>query len=313
MIGLTSIYSVLSISQNFMKKLMVYALLASLCVGCMSTTSTGAGAGRKQFIIVTEHYVDTRGDKIYQKLSEQADPHQYLAEDERLVKLMNQLIPYAEEYLDQDETVDWAIHVWDAKRINSKALGNGTVLIAEQYLENNDLNDEELALLIAHEMAHIIRRHPQEFYSWKYLLSPVLMASSFLTSGATSIVASAGQDVYGIGFKHSAEKEADLLGLEIYAKAGFNPKNALNLMQKIKPLYDKDHPVAAKLPNWVQSQRSFKSRERSLLKYQEKVQKMYLQHIPKHSEHLIDWDFEQHEHIAHQQIAKLSQGFHYLN
>lgn len=296
-----------------MKKLLAYALISSLCVGCMSTTSSGAGAQRKQFIIVTENYVEERGDKIFTKLSDQADPHQYHAEDERLVRIMNQLIPYAEEYLDQDEVVDWAIHQWDTKRINTRALGNGTVLIAEQFTQDPNLSDDDLALIIAHEMAHIIRHHPQEFYSWKYLLSPVLMASSFLTSGITSIMTSAGQDVYGVGFKHSAEKEADLLGLEIYAKAGFNPENALQLMKKLEPLYQQDHPVASKVPNWVRSQRSFKSRAKSLRKYQAKVQHFYLDHQPKASEHLIDWDFEQHQQFAQQQMSKLSSGFKYLN
>lgn len=295
-----------------MKELMVYALIATLCAGCMSTTSIGAGANRKQFILVTEHYVDQRGDKTFKKLSKQTDPHQYQAQDQRLVGIMNQLIPYAEEYLDQDENVDWAIHQWDAKRINNKALGNGTVLIADQYTQDAKLSDADLALLISHEMAHIIRHHPQEYYSWKYLLSPALMACSFLTAGVTSIVASAGQDVYGIGFKHSAEKEADLLGLEIYAKAGFNPENALSLMKKIKSLYVKDHPVASSMPKWLQSHRSFKSREKSLKDYQATTQNMYLQHQPKNSEHLIGWDFEQHEHIAHQYRVKVSQGFHYL-
>ena len=296
-----------------MKKLMCYALIASLCAGCMSTTSMGAGAGRKQFILVTEHYVDERGDKVFQKLAGQSDPHQYEAQEQRLVELMNRLIPYAEEYLDADERVHWAIHAWDAKRINTQALGNGTVLIADQYSQNPDLSDDDLALIIAHEMAHIIRHHPQEYYSWKYLLSPVLFASSFLTSGAVSIAASAGQDVYGIGFKHSAEKEADLLGLEIYAKAGFDPVHAMSLMRKIQPLYTQDHPVASKLPKWLQSQRSFKSREKSLKKYQAKAQSLYAQHQQKSSAHLIDWDFKQHEQITQQHLAEASHGFKYLH
>lgn len=274
-----------------MKILMVTALLASACTGCMTTTSMGAGAQRKQFIIVSQHYVERQGTKTYKKLSGFENPHHYQVEDARLVKIMNQLIPYADEYLDRNEQKQWSIHHWDAKRVNTKALGNGTILIADQYLNYADFTDDDLALLIAHEMAHIIRHHPQEFYSWKYLLAPVLFASSFLTSGVTSVLTSAGQDVYGIGFRHSAESEADLLGLEIYAKAGYNPENAQTLMNKIELLYKKGHPIASKMPNWVKTQPSFKSRRKSLQQYQTHVLDMYQQHELKDSEHLIQWQF----------------------
>lgn len=277
-----------------MKQLIVCTLVACLCSGCMSTTSIGAGSQRKQLILLPESYVAKRGNKTFKHLSGQTDTHIYDAEDERLVQIMNRLIPYAEEYLDEGENIDWTIHEWHPKRINSRSLGNGAILIGQQFTRHSEFSDENLALLVAHEMAHIIRHHPQEFYSWKYLLSPALFASSFLTSGVTSIATSAGQDFYNIGFKHSAEKEADLLGLEIYAKAGFDPEHASEFLLKAEPLFKKDHPIASKVPAWIKSHPSFSARKKAMQKYQPKVAEMYAQHVEKTSTHLIQWNFEQH-------------------
>ena len=169
-------------------------------------------------------------------------------------------------------------------------------------------SDENIAFLIAHEMAHVIRHHPQELYSWKYFLSPALIVSSFLTSGAVSIATSAGQDVYNFGFKHSAEKEADLLGLEIYAKAGFDPKYAEDLLIKSAPLFKQDHPIASKIPSLVRSKPSFKARREAIRNYLAKVQPMYEHHVEKTSDHLIRWDFHPEAKVNHAERIKFD-GF----
>ena len=295
-----------------MNKLVAYALMASLCAGCMSTTSKGAGAQRKQLIMVSHHFVERRGDHTFKRLVKQDNPDVYQAQEQRLVNIMNQLIPYADEYVEKDEKIDWAIHEWNAKKIDTKALGNGAILISSQFTQNKDLTDADLAFLIAQDMAHIIRHHPQEYYSWKYFVSPVLFASSFLTSGVASIAASASQDLYGIGFKHSAEKEADLLGLEIYAKAGFDPENAVHLVEKIEPLFKHDHPFKAKIPALLRSQPSFKAKQKYMEAYQTHVRQMYEKHVDKTSKDLIEWDFKQNanppDELLKAETAKTSEN-----
>lgn len=199
--------------------LLSFASMTAL-TGCISTTSFGAGAERKQLIMVSQAHVEKKADKEFAKKLHRKKGD-YWHREQRLVNIMNTMIPYADEYTKAGEKIEWAIHDWPTKKLNAGALANGIVVLAPKIAYNKDITDNELAFIIAHEMAHIVRQHHRESATFSYILRPALIGTAVLTSGTSAIVGGIGHDVYGNGFKRVAEKEADLLGLEIYTKAGY--------------------------------------------------------------------------------------------
>ena len=267
--------------------------LSSL-TGCMSTTSIGAGADRKQFILVSQKSALKKADKMVKK-SLPNGVHQYNHSEERVVRLMNTLIPYANTYVKNGEHYDWNVHVWNSKKVNAGALANGTVVITNKIAFNPNITDEELAFVIAHEMAHVVRQHHRETATWKYAMSPVLLATAVATSGATSIAAAAGHDMYRIGFSKTTEREADALGIEIYARAGYDPKHAVSLFNKLEPLMKDAHPVLSRMPAAISTHPSFNTRKKQINKNMNSYVAMKNAHQPMTSENQIAWDFKKHE------------------
>lgn len=261
--------------------LITLVLLLHTLIGCSSTTNLGTQSGnRKQFMLVTQEYMQHRDNKSSAKMfGGSIVKENYRANEERLVAIMNTLIPHTKHYIPEDRIINWSISLVASNKLNAGAMDNGTVIITNE-LYNIGLSDEDLAVIISHEMAHSLRQHNREIKSWRQVVQPALLATALLTSGATAYAAGISHDVSGSQYSQFIEEEADLIGLELMARAGYNPTNAITTFNKIEPIFKQKHPFLSRMPSFLSSHPSFKNRIKAIHQHIDQLNKTYEAYDP---------------------------------
>lgn len=147
---------------------------------------------------------------------------------------------------------EWEFVVFDdPKQINAFAMAGGKVGVFSGLYRIIE-NDDQLASVLAHEIAHVTAKHIHQRLSQELLVNTgaVLGTVALLGSGADGYTAEAVQGLYGLGtgvtglaFDRAKEKEADKIGLIYMARAGYNPEEAIAVIDKL------DSAVAAEAKN----------------------------------------------------------------
>ena len=225
---------------QFKKTALASLVAASLVLpmaGCGSTTGAGAvGANRKQLLLVSSDEVMNLASKSYQQTLSQARQKGVLdvnaSQLARLKRIANHLIPQTSVYRTDATKWQWEVHIIQAETMNAYVMPGGKIVFYSGIIDNLKLTDAEIAAIMGHEMAHALREHSRE-----------KLSRSMATGGVISIASaafglSAGQlagDV-GLSLPHSRtqESEADKIGLELMARAGYNPNAAVSLWQKMQ-------------------------------------------------------------------------------
>jgi predicted Zn-dependent protease len=134
---------------------------------------------------------------------------------------------------------EWEVTVFADDQINAFALPGGKIGVYQGLLSVAE-NQDQLATVVAHEIAHVLSRHSNERISTQYATSTGLELASILAGQATP----AKQTLFGLlgvgaqvgvllPFGRKQESEADLVGLELMARAGFDPRQSVDLWQNM--------------------------------------------------------------------------------
>lgn len=216
----------MKMSAGFRRGTLSLLVLAGLLSGCASAPVTG----RQQLLLVPESEVNQLGTVAYQKeLSGHPINHnpQQVAQvrrvGERLARVANR-----PDYHWEFNVID------DPQTVNAFALPGGKVAVYSGLL-NMGLSDAELAAVMGHEIGHAIAQHSRERVSQEVGLN---LAMGVLGGGRISPATSQLiNTAFGIGvelpFGRRQESEADLIGLDLMAQAGYNPEAALSFWQKM--------------------------------------------------------------------------------
>lgn len=289
--------------------ILALSLAATVFTGCMSTTKIGTqAADRKQFMLLSEQYVQNKSEKEMTKIFGAASKIKYESYEDRLVSVMNRLIPYTAHYLDNGRKINWSITLQSNRKINAYALDNGAIFISSA-LYYQDLADDNLAVIISHEMAHAIRQHNREAMSWKKVVAPSLLAAAFVTNGATAYVSSLTHDIYGNTYSRTIEKEADIIGLDLLARAGYNPLAAVDTFNKIEPVFKKAHPVLSRLPTLFATHPHFEQRRKLVYENLEALNKVYQAYDATaviDTSNIIQWKFPKKIIVSNNIIPNIS-------
>ncbi len=218
---------------------------AALLSGCQSvqTTSPGAvGIERTQRMssMVSEADMRQQAELAYretlgkerQKGALNADP----ALSARVRAITNRLIPASAAFRPEAAQWKWEVNVIRSDQINAWCMPGGKIAVYSGLVTKLNLTDDEIAAVVGHEIAHALREHARERASEQ-------MGAQVLISGA-SILLGAGQtgtDLGGVFYKaffglpnsRLHETEADRIGVEIAARAGYDPRAAISLWQKM--------------------------------------------------------------------------------
>ena len=253
-----------------MKLLTLGALISGLAfsfTGCMSTTSMGTVASeRKQLMIIPEFAWNKLADRNFNKFEKKAKSKSVYLVDPRLDNIMARLIPYANEYLaDHRKQINWKINGNLSSKPNAHSFPSGQIIVNTAVYMFEDLTDDELATLISHEMAHVIRGHSREKAS-VYAATNLSLMGATLGAGYALGVAGGLTGNYGMTMPHHRhlEEEADLIGLDLMVRAGFDHKATLTFWEKFEANLSK-RDTDTKFPSFLSSHPSNQQRKNVLM------------------------------------------------
>ena len=224
----------------------IFAILAgaTLLGGCESTTAGGAtGLSRSQFLLVSSAAVNEGAAKAYTREMVKAHSAKALntdvAQTSRVNSITQRLIAQVGVFRPDAVDWDWEINVIEDKSINAYCMPGGKMVIYTGIIEQLKLTDDELAAIIGHEMAHALREHSREQISRQVATNHLItIGSIFLGLGSVSqnVAGIASELVLALPFSRSMEFEADTMGVELMARAGFDPNAAVSVWKKMNAL-----------------------------------------------------------------------------
>ena len=246
------------------KRLIVCALSAGLMLaGCQSvnTTSGGAvGVERKQYMfsMLSTDEVNQMYAQSYQKTVGEASSQGVLdktsTEAKRVQAIANRLIAQAPVFRPDSAQWKWEVNLIKSDELNANCGPGGKIIFYTGLIDSLKLTDDEIAAVMGHEIAHALREHGREAMSKAYGIEMAKQGAGALFGlGQDSLALADTVANYGMTLPNSRanENEADLLGLELSARAGYNPNAAITLWQKMQsqagasqPEFMSTHPAS---------------------------------------------------------------------
>jgi predicted Zn-dependent protease len=229
-------------------KSLIPVILLSLLVGC--TTSP---TGRKQMKIIPEAQMDKMGEQSFAELKKESKIDKNKSNQAFVQCVTDALIPalpsnFADEH--------WEVVVFVDKSPNAFALPGGKIGVNTGMI-TLVTGQDELAVVLGHELAHVVAGHGNERVSTQMAtdLGINLLAASAGSSGvnpdrAAALLGAGAQLGLLLPFSRTQESEADKMGLMYMANAGFNPQASITLWNKMaalgkeKPEFLQTHPAS---------------------------------------------------------------------
>lgn len=176
----------------------------------------------------------------YQQMMEQARSQRALAPDghpqlQRLRAIAQRLIPFAAPWNDRVGQWRWEVNLIGSKQINAFCMPGGKIAFYTGILDQLKLTDDEAAMIMGHEMAHALREHARERLAKTQATNIGLrLGSQLLGLGDLgNAAASLGGQLLTLQFSRSDESDADLVGLELAARGGYDPEASVSLWKKM--------------------------------------------------------------------------------
>lgn len=157
------------------------------------------------------------------------------AQVQRLHTIAKRLIPFSNDWNSRASQWKWQVALIRSDDINAFCMPGGKIAFFTGILEKLRLSDDETAMIMGHEMAHALREHAREQMAKNTATSiGISLGAQLLGLGDMgSYAARLGGQLLSLNFSRSDETDADLVGLEMAARAGYNPQAAVSLWEKM--------------------------------------------------------------------------------
>jgi predicted Zn-dependent protease len=227
-----------------------FALTLVAFGGCETTTARGAvGADRPQLMLVSSEQLEHMAAESYVKLSSDAARKGALNRDsamlERVRAVASRIEPQTAVFRRDAPAWKWDVNVISSKELNAFCMPGGKIMFYSGLIEQLHLSDEEIAVVMGHEIAHALREHSREQVSQAIAAQTAIgVGAALLGLGQSSAdIANAGYKVLiATKFSRTDETEADRIGLELAARAGYDPRAGVTLWQKMSNASGGGHP-----------------------------------------------------------------------
>ncbi|MFJ4350651.1 M48 family metallopeptidase [Pseudomonas sp. NPDC089428] len=249
-----------------MRKYFVVSLLSAgiLLAGCqaVNTTSGGAvGVQRQQYMfsMLSTDEVNQMYAQSYQQTLGEASSKGVLdkssADAKRVQAIASRLIAQAPKFRPDAAQWNWEVNVIKSDELNANCGPGGKIIVYTGLIDQLKLTDAEIAAVVGHEIAHALREHSREAMSKAYGVEMARQgAGALLGLGQDSMALADAVVNYSMTLPNSRanENEADLIGLELSARAGYDPNAAITLWNKMSkasegapPEFMSTHPASS--------------------------------------------------------------------
>ncbi len=224
---------------------LLVVLSAMLAAGCQSvkTTESGqVGVTRSQLMSVSAEEVNTASAQSYRKMLQDAEKKKQLNRDPvmlaRVQAIAKRLIPQTVHFRSDAPGWRWETNLFQSDEVNAFCMAGGKIGVYSGLIDKVKVTDDELAAVMGHEIAHALREHVREQVSRQEALKWVGVLASVATG--SQIVGDLSDTVTNVTMNlpksREAEREADVIGVELAARAGYDPRAAVSLWKKMSQL-----------------------------------------------------------------------------
>jgi predicted Zn-dependent protease len=236
----------------------------------------GVKVGNASFLrkLVPVEQVEQTGTLQYSQLLQKANQQgAVLLENhpqvQRLRKIAQDLLPQAYKWNDRAKVWNWEVNLFRSPTINAFCMPGGKIAFFTGILEKLNLTDDEVAMIMGHEIAHALREHARERMAKSKITGFGAIAIGMLLGDAAGQIAQVGGGLYGLKFGRNDETEADLIGMEMAARAGYDPRAGISLWEKMSTV-GKGQP-----PQWLSTHPSHATRIDTIRKNLPAVMPLY--------------------------------------
>jgi predicted Zn-dependent protease len=268
------------------KKMAASSMIATLLLAsslallgaCASTTSGGAvGAERKQLMLVSQDQMNQIAAQSYAKLKADAAAAGSLNKDpallQRVQAIAARLIPQTGVFRGDAPGWAWEVNVIANEQVNAFCMPGGKIVVFSGLAQQLGVSDDELAVVVGHEISHALREHSREQVSQAVAAKTAIDLGSaiFGLGQASSEIANIGYEaLIAPRFSRKDENEADRMGLELTARAGYDPRAGVTLWQKMMKAKQDPRP-----PSFLSSHPTDESRIEEMKALQATVMPLY--------------------------------------
>ena len=219
---------------------MLSAAIAQLA-GCASTTEGGTvGASRKQLLLISSADMEKAASLSYSKLTGDASKKGRLNTDaaltQRVRAIAARIEPQTAVFRRDAPKWQWEVNVLASDTLNAFCMPGGKIVFYSGIITKLNLTDDEIAIIMGHEVAHALREHSREQASQALAAQSAIgigAALLGLPSGSSDLGNIVYKSVVETTFSRSDESEADTIGLELAARAGYDPRTGVTLWKKM--------------------------------------------------------------------------------
>lgn len=266
--------------EKMKKRVFSFGIALLLLAGCSSVPLTG----RKQVMLVSEQEVLTASLNQYSEFMKEAKVSSNKAQTEQVVRVGKRIAAATEEYLRNNGMASelsnfaWEFNLVASEDVNAFCMPGGKIVVYEGLM-NIVASDDELAVVMGHEVAHAVAKHSNERMSQQLLSSYGGAILGVAVSQKSQMVQDLASSVYGLGaqygvilpFSRKHESEADYMGLVFMTMANYNPAASVTFWQKMSagksstvPEFLSTHPSDARriteLQQYIPEMEKYKKR-----------------------------------------------------
>ena len=225
--------------------------------------------------LVPADTLERQASSEYAKLKQEAASKRALAPDNhpqllRLRAIAARMIPLTTQYNARAAQWQWEINLIGSKQINAFCMPGGKIAFFSGLLDELQLSDDEVAMVMGHEIAHALREHARAQTAKAGLTSlGADLLGQFFGQGKYAGAFRLGGDLLNLRFSRDDESDADLVGLDLAARAGFDPRAGITLWQKM------DAASRGAPPQWLSTHPASPNRIREIEAHLPQVMPLY--------------------------------------
>jgi predicted Zn-dependent protease len=238
----------------------------------------GVDVGNKSMLsrLVPAEQLEAAASQQYAQMAAEAQKQNALLPDNhpqviRVRAIARRIIPNSLEWNPRASQWRWQVMVLDSKELNAFCMPGGKIAFYTGILDQLQLTDDEVAMVMGHEIAHALREHARERMGTQTAtrLGAGLISSLLGLGNVGDSLLNMGGQLLTLKFSRGDESEADLIGMELAARSGYDPRAGISLWQKMSAA-SKGAP-----PQWMSTHPSSSTRIQDIQANLPKVMPLY--------------------------------------
>lgn len=240
-------------------RVLLVAVVSVIAMAAAASAKDGVDVPRKSMFakLISAEKVEQSAALQYDQMTRQAFQKSALLGDRdpqvmRVRAIFEDLYPHTFKFNERAKDWKWEVNVLRSPSINAFCMPGGKIAFFTGILDKLNLTDDEVAMIMGHEMGHALWEHARERAA-KVNLTNISsrVIGGLLFGQAGEMIGAAGSSLAALKFSRNDETEADLIGLELAARAGYDPRAGITLWQKMAkasqgapPAWFSTHPTS---------------------------------------------------------------------